>query len=277
MHFPEFLWAGYYLTGLSQDDAGGLRYILSTNNVNIEALLPGMHAPGTNAGAFVDLAPRPGINKITFMRQQYDNSVGQFMPITNRFTDHYFTNGILAQQQLERVTAQPDFLFCVADTGATIPSAPPYVRTGTSNWWSSTAVTGGAALGPGVIRPPVRITFNRLGLSAQTDDGGYFASQDYLWGSFDASTNPPIAYPCATFLQTNNQLSVHLWLRSFSEDAKKAATWSVPVSTGGGVLLQTSTNLTDWVSLVTVTNHGGAVTWDHWYSQSQRFFRVVPQ
>jgi hypothetical protein len=275
-YFKEVLQQGFYLTGLSQDDAGGLRYILATNNVNVETLLPGVQSTDTNAEALVDVAPRPGLDKITFVRQGYDNSLGQFIPMTNCFTDTYLTNGIPAQQQVQRVMTAPDFLFCAADIAASKPSVP-YLRTGTSNWWNSSAAAGGTLQGPGVIRPPVRITFHQLGLSAETTDDGYLLCRDFLWGSYDASTNLPIAYPCATFLQTNNQLNVHLWLRDSNNNPEGAFTWRLPLPIGGSALLQMSTNLTDWTSVATAINHGGVVTWNHWRSQSRRFFRVVPQ
>ena len=40
---------GYFFNGLTRDDVGGLRYLLSTNNVNLESLLPDVYGAGTNA------------------------------------------------------------------------------------------------------------------------------------------------------------------------------------------------------------------------------------
>jgi cytochrome b561 len=75
-----------------------------------------------------------------------------------------------------------------------------------------------------------------------------------------------------------NELPVHLWLLNNLDGSTAGRfTWQAPVSFGQGALLQTSTNLTDWTTLGAVTNHGGAVTWRHYLSLPQRFFRVVPQ
>src|SRR5262249_35934386 len=131
--------AGAYCSGLTRDDVGGLGYQLSTNTVNFETLLPDVHGTGTNAGNFVNLALRPGIDKITFVRQGYDASSGRAVTLTNQFVDTYVTNNAVNHQLLERVIVQPDFLFSVADLGNSLQSA--YARTGTTNWWSSAAAT----------------------------------------------------------------------------------------------------------------------------------------
>ena len=54
-------------------------------------------------------------------------------------------------------------------------------------------------------------------------------------------------------------------------------TYQLPVSIGGTVQLQTSTNITDWLPVITVTNNGIVVEWLHYgTSRTNRFFRVVP-
>ena len=132
---------GVYCEGLTQDDVGGLRYLLSSNNVNFEVLLPDVHGAGTNAASFVNGALRPGIEKLTFVRQDYDSTPGRATPITNEFTDTYFTNGMAMQQQVQRVITEPDFLFSAANTGEQYPWVPMTVRTGTTNWWNSASST----------------------------------------------------------------------------------------------------------------------------------------
>jgi hypothetical protein len=87
---------GGFYTGLTRDDVGGLRYLLRTNNANLEILLPGVQGIGPNAGAYVDQALRPGVDKITFVRRDYDGLLGQFFsPSTNQFTDTYISNSIV--------------------------------------------------------------------------------------------------------------------------------------------------------------------------------------
>ena len=136
------LGAGILYQGLTRDDVGGLAYLLSTNNVNYETLLPGVYGVRTNANSYVNGAWRPGVDKITFVQQPADPLTRAFLPMTNQFTDTYITNGNTIQQQLARVTSQPDFLFSVADTGESNFYTPWFVRTGTTNWINNAASNG---------------------------------------------------------------------------------------------------------------------------------------
>jgi hypothetical protein len=273
------LFAGAYFSALSQDDIGGIRYLLSTNNVEPEVLLPDVHGTGSNIVSFVNGAIRPGVSKITFVRQPFDFQSGRFLSLTNDFIDSYFTNGTLQYQQLERVTTQPDFLFSLTDAAATDSQAPLCVRTGTDHWWNSVGANSGS--GPGVIRPPINIAFNKLGPWLQTDEYAIqqtnYSFVDYHWASFDGSTNPVVTYP--TDVSTGaSKFAVHLWFVSFS--AIKGTDWQPSLPAATPVALQTSTNLTDWISITTVTNTDGPVMWRHWYtdpSVAQRYFRVVPK
>jgi hypothetical protein len=267
--------AGAFCGELTADDAGGLRYLLSTNTVNFETLLPDVHATGSNAGSFVNLTLRPGIEKITFVSQEYSSS-GQAVPLTNQFVDTYFTNNTAKQQSLERVITQPDFLFSVADSGNCQQSL--YAQTRTSNWWNSATISGTTnQTGPGVIAPPVTITFNKRGPVVTTYDSPNVTTLElYRWGSFDFSP-PIINYPTGTEFEGANNLSIHLWLGSERGGMETHVDWNVPVSSGGTALLQTSTNLLDWVPVTTVTNISGSVSWYHWHTQPAKFFRVVPK
>ena len=56
---------GNYYNGLTEDDVGGLRYLLSTNNVNYENLLPDVRGVGKYHKHLVRGAQRPGVDKIT--------------------------------------------------------------------------------------------------------------------------------------------------------------------------------------------------------------------
>src|SRR5208283_5897530 len=62
---------GTFYTGLTFDDVGGLRYLLSTNNIRYETLLPGVQPIGRNANRIVDGAWRPGVDKITFVPHRF--------------------------------------------------------------------------------------------------------------------------------------------------------------------------------------------------------------
>jgi hypothetical protein len=275
---------GYYRTGLTADDVGGLRYLLSATNINLELLLEDVHGAGTNAGAFVNLAWRPGIDKVTFFRQELD-ATGSAVPLTYQYTDTYLTNGVAVRQQLERVVKQPDFLFSVEDTGTKGPFLVPVVRSGTSNWWNSTALDSNPGQGPGVIHPPVRIAFGRLGLAIASDEFTTPIANDWLlhsgyfrWGSCDNLTNGVFAYPTESFAATATRMPMHIYLNAATLTYPGMHyAWQLPLPYGASGLLQVSSNVTDWIPFKTVTNLGGALIWSHWSSSSSRFFRVVPQ
>jgi len=264
---------GTFFTALTRDDAGGVRYLLSSNNVKDEILLPNVRGVGTNT-VYVNRALRPGVGKINFVRQQFDSG-GQAIPITNAFVDTYITNGLVRHQDLERVILQPDFVFSVADLSDGNPDQPSFSRTDTSTWWNGSGPPSSAS-GPGVIMPPVKITFHKLGPSVVTSDqlpeGTAFVEQ-HRWGSFDGSSNPAYSFGTA-----GNEMTIHLWLRSLASTLiPRGFTWKAPIAADQPVTLQTSTNLTQWVSLASITNSGVVVNWDHFFSLPHRFFRLVPE
>jgi hypothetical protein len=177
---------------------------------------------------------------------------------------------------VERVITQPDFLFSAGDIGDA--AQPRYTRTTTANWWSSATVKASTNEESGLIVPPVNITFGRLGAIADTYDDPFNPfSSSYFWGTFDGSTNPPIVYPAGSSFDGANLLSVHLWLSRTYFGLETHFDWKVPVAFGATAALQMSTNLTDWVSVATVTNVSSSLVWEHQRSQPKRFFRVVPQ
>ena len=279
--------AGGFFTGLTEDDVGGLCYLLSTNNVNYETLLPGVSGVGVNSNSFVNGAWRPGIDKITFVPQPVNSQSGAFLPTTNYFTDSYITNGVLKQQQMARAISQPDFLFCAGDVDANSkePSISFGSRTGTTNWINNAALNGNQTeAGPGIIQPQIQIAFNKLGL--QFDGGGNIPDDAPLtyesirqsFGSFDSSTNVPIIYPAPQ--SGTNQFTVRMWLEmgtppSWSTTSFK---WKPTSAPGAQFLFQTSTNLTDWITLATNSNDGSVTTYFLNNPKSPtRFYRLVPQ
>ncbi|MGH7993250.1 MAG: hypothetical protein ACREDQ_07030 [Limisphaerales bacterium] len=270
---------GYFYTGLTRDDVGGLRYLLETNNYNLESLLPDVHGVGVNSNNYVNLALRGGVDKITFVREMVDPITGEFYtPVTNQYTDTYVTNGILAQQQVERVSYRPDFLFSAQDFyNLNVPPLALYSCTGTSNWINNAGSPGGA--GPGVIQPPVVITLNKAIGREFVTFGSYSDTtaidQSQFLGSFDSSTNPPVIYPVAP--QSGSvPLTVQMWLTI--GQARESFGWE-PVSAIGAVFaMQTSTDLTNWVNLFTVANNGRICNYFVYNPASaQRFYRFIPQ
>jgi hypothetical protein len=208
---------GQFYVGLTRDDVGGLRYIYSGKkafvNNNIEGLLPDILTNGVSggpawspvgSGGFVGNALRPGIDKITFREAKYDSMIGFFLAVTNIYKDTYVTNSRAVKQTFQRALVQPDIIFGAADLGAGIVA-----RTTTAAWINNNALNSQIAnAGPGIITPPVFITFGKAGplfvnapptaLDEQT------AGRNFLWGSFDGTTNIFI-YPNAMSIQEVEQ------------------------------------------------------------------------
>jgi len=273
--------AGLIYSGLTRDDAGGLRYLIYTNNLNFEGLLPDVHGAGTNAGSYVDQAIRGGVDKILFVRRDYDSLSGYFFtPYTNQFIDTYIAGGMRHQQQLERVVTRPDILFSSTDLSNGTAPAPRVDRTGTSNWLSF-AQPG--ANGPGIIRPSVQIVLHHPEFLLQTADSLTDSTvliedfEDYRWGSFDVSSNAPVVYPVGSAPPNTNQLNIQLEMDFANLASPVSFYWQVPVPLGGQATIQTSTNLINWETLLPLINHGEPLVWHHSVSQSQRYFRVVAQ
>ena len=269
---------GEFYTSLTRDDVGGLVYLLTTNRVNYENLLQDVVGAGTNSGSVVNGAWRPGVDKITFVPHPFDTNAGTFLIFTNDFVDHYFSNNILHTQSLRRVSAQPDILFNVldyriqADREGFTPSVRP------TNWLNLSDANGllGQA-GPGIIRPPARVTFKRLGqFYAQL---GYviYPFEEFSWGPFDGSTNPPITYP----VQPENPsapLSMKFFMSlPFNQTDFSIFEWPVSGATGQIFVLQTSTNLVSWSTIITATNRGLATSFIAQPNEAKQFYRVIPQ
>ena len=241
---------GEFFTALTQDDVGGLKYLYSKDRLCVENLLtnasfgkalsggsPWMPyftstnfiTQGTNAtlqtNVLVVAALRPGINKLQFQRVNYDSLLGNtFIPFTNYWTDTYVSNGVLQIQPVQRVITRPDFLFVVDDLGIFTDSGWPIIayRTDTSNWQNNDAINGNDTVnsdgGPGVIQPPVTISFSKR-LPYFRNYNGYYvgttstrgqvnnqaaAESSMIWGSFDATTNAAVVYPAYRNITVND-------------------------------------------------------------------------
>lgn len=235
---------GSYYTGLTRDDAGGLRYLLRSSNLNVENVVSnGVSGPSngsgfggtnnfpwwpigvtnqfgtnatnfaTNATNFVATALRPGIEKLTFVRVQYDSILGQNLtPITNTWTETIYTNrltGLPTQQRLERAVTAPDFLFSAEDLGLGTGGYPVILRrTDTTGWADFDGLNGQAALdGPGIIQPSIVISFSKLGPSFVNQSPNFLSEAspafiEFIWGSYDGTTNAPIVYPSGTSIKS---------------------------------------------------------------------------
>ena len=279
-----FYTVGSFYSSLTYDDVGGLRYLLSADNVNYERLLPDVRTFGSHRNRIRNGAWRPGVEKITFVRQPSDRWSRRFRPFNYHFTDVYLKNNVLMQQRAEREIRQPDFLFCAADTGENNTNSYTLgiICTGTTDWLNNAALNGNTnGEGPGVIQPPIKITFHKLGARVLTDDSGSPGEIDNEgWGSFDGSTNLPVVYPPDT--QPNNR-QMTIRLRFFDTDFSPAVqltnvTWHLQVPIGGQASLQISTNQIDWTALASVINSGSVIEWHHNGTDNPpKFFRASPQ
>jgi len=279
--------AGKFVRAINRDEAGGLRYLYSSNNINFEALLDGVHGVGVNASSYVDRALRPGVEKIRFARLDYDSLLDRVtLPLTNAFVDTYLLDGVVHHQQVERVITQPDIVFEVADLyDQRIDVSPNWLgvrHTGTENWLKT--ATAESARGPGIIRPRFRVTYHPT--SPEVVSGVFGTTIEHLrWGSFDGTAAPPIEYPLSQ-PGTNDTLSVRFKLLANTRLRNlMTAEWSLPVLPGGTVSLEASTNLIDW-SGVTVTNQVSPIIWsytcqgngdDYGTESPSWFFRVRPE
>lgn len=268
--------AGLYFTNYTRDDIGGLQYLLSSNNVAFEFLLPGVSGAGTNASSWVDGALRPGIEKLTLIPHPRDSGLG-WLRFTNQFVDTFQTNSANVRQQLERVATQPDILFSVTNSRSRIQ------RTDTASWRNNAAVNGNTnGTGPGVIQPPIKLAFNQLGqsLSTQTPKPSYgWDLRKVCWGTFgaNAATNQIMTFPVASYSGIN-QLKVNFTIfNNRKYFFRPIPTWQLPIPAGGVAVFQHSTNLLSWEDCCTITNTGGVVDWFHGSSGAQEFFRIVPQ
>ena len=204
---------GDYYTGLTRDDVGGLRYLYRKNNFNVEGLIPGTTGGGGSpfapVGSFipVDVALRPGVEKITFKRARYDSQVGDFITTVRSYRDTYVVNSTLFKQGTQRVLTQPDILFTAEDLGLNNGGEPiGTVRTTCAApvWVNNDPLNGQVTLaGPGQIQPQVIIRFNKIGpfninVNPRFLDEANHLRFGFVWGSFDGTTNEPVVYPIGT-------------------------------------------------------------------------------
>jgi hypothetical protein len=212
---------GEFYTGLTRDDIGGLRYLYSARGpyaqVNEENLIPGTvgassagSSPWSSAGAagasnaVVNLAPRPGVDKIVFRQVSAPFGIFNGVLITNTYTGTYYdVRGVLLRQNVQRVSlVGPDILFKAGDLGVGSPSGVPFerARTFTTVNNSDLNTSGTLLAGPGEILPTVSITFGNIGPFIINQFPNFMteaspASEGWVWGSFDGTTNVPFVYP----------------------------------------------------------------------------------
>ncbi len=201
---------GFFYTGLTRDDIGGLRFVYHPNNIAVEQLLATVSSAPSGGGVvssawlpysgisnlvavtnlifssgsntLVDVGLRGGRNKLKFQRVAFDSLLGQtFTPITNYYSDVVVSsNYTMVVQRVARGITQPDFLFVAEDLGLTQDPISPVLtfRSGTGAWVNNDGLNGSdeqaLSQGPGVIPPAIRISFSdQLPIFANTTQSAF--------------------------------------------------------------------------------------------------------
>ena len=269
---------GLFYTGLTRDDVAGLRYMYRLDNYNTESIATNaVAAPlaaragnyiigsggsgggsgggwgdpggGTNVvggtNVAVNVALRPGVDQVTFVRVDYDSLLGSWTLITNRFVDRYITNFVLRTQQLERTLAQPDILFTAADLGPT-PVGDQFLFARTIPFVNLDPLNGTTTLGgPGLVDVPLVMTFSKVGqyLLNIGDGGEVDGLPNAWWGTYDGTPAEPIVYPVGASIQTLERLILEGAIRDSTQNpwlappiltATNTATTGTGTATAGG-------------------------------------------
>jgi len=210
---------GAYYINMTRDDMGGLKYLYNKGNYAYQMLDSNSVAtpistitspwtiagstPVTNAGIsnFVGLVG--GVEKITFVKVNYDSLLNTyFNPITYKYTIPYVTNSKLYQLQVTRTVTAPDIIFTAADLvidDATPPTDTAFSRSGT--FIQTPYVSPGGGVLPSTIDPTELVILNNVGpiyynMSPHfLDSTNLYAYPVFIWGSFDGTTNAPVVYP----------------------------------------------------------------------------------
>ena len=156
----------------------------------------------------------PGIQKIQFVRANFDSLLGQFFqPITNDYSMVSIANFHATSQSFRRVVTTPDILLDAADLapGPAAGSAILPVEFSRNINFGMGNIYPGLA-GPGTINPSSTITYNKSG-PVFVNQSRYFLNGpnyggSFIWGSFDGTTNDPVVYPNGTSIQNlENQVT----------------------------------------------------------------------
>ena len=210
---------GFYLTGLTRDDVGGLRYLYRPDNYNREQMPPDVFAglgggggspwmpvssTNTAVGAGDTTALRAGVNKLQFIRHDYDSLLGTFFQgLTNNFTVQVVTNSGVVNQSFSRAVLQPDLLFSAGFELIDI-AAPTFAVSSTPDPQTQSINAGGTINGPGSIlvgssAGTIDIRFQKVGPIFRASSPSFLSEASLTpqlrWGSFDGTTNEPVLYP----------------------------------------------------------------------------------
>lgn len=175
---------------------------------------------------------RRGVEKISFVRRDYDSLVGQtFEPATNYYKLYGVQGSSNVVQNVRRRVTTPDFVILANDLPATNPDGSP-----TFNMAGRTLDNFDVAnklpnlAGPGTFTPPVVFTYNRVGVVLSNSSpllGQLNGSRFFTWGSYDGSSTP-IYYPNGTSIENlENQIIMQINTANLP-DGKVGKSYSAP-------------------------------------------------
>lgn len=265
---------------LSRDDVGGLRYLYSENNRNMERIeYVGVFF--TAASGFVDLALRPGIGKIHLKRMPYNTFTRSFPTVTESFQDRYYDgNGQLRTQELERIVVRPDILFSAAELTerreginliyGTLDSRYPVayrrqIPTGFINLsFENNGITGA---GPGIVPPDRRIFFNSVPTVLENHPLFGLFEVGFKWGAFN--TLSLLSFPFGNIVKPT--VAVGYPVGDF-------ANLTLPTESWTDYSLQSSPDLSVWTTLTNFVGNGTNMTFPvttTTHTNSRKFYRVI--
>lgn len=278
----DYFIPGDFFLGLTRDDIGGLRFLLSRTNRVVERLLPGVVGVDSGTSNIVNNALRGGVEKLSFIRLPLNSQSNHFTCITNVFQDVYFKSNVACTQLVQRVVSQPDILFTAEDMDVSFHASASsgsfgtdrVTRTGTGHWENNCSINGQpGAGGPGVIHPGVRFAFNRLGRLAFARDREIrrFVSYVNQWASFTGADAPIVTHYGP--LPTNDV--VHLKTSIEVIDGIRSVQSWFHSGIGLSFNIETSIDLINWELWFVRENPSGIFSIDHPLDSSHRFLRVT--
>ena len=198
---------------------------------------------------------RRGIEKIQFIRGDYDSDSGQFFVwITNTFHLTTVTNHQDVVETFQRVITQPDLKFAAEDLVTLTPlglGGPVNPLMSVTNGFHEPAlISDTGAAGPGTKVLEQTIIFNDGGpvLYHDNDDAplngqSYFDGYTYsnllfsayhIWASYDGSTNLPVLYPPNLRAANLGQQLVIEVTPLYLPDGTNGVAYNVPFTAAGG-------------------------------------------
>ena len=187
------------------------------------------------------VALRQGMDHIQFLRTSFDSLLGRFyQPITNFYYLIEVTNSAPRTNWFRRIVTRPDFIFDAADLSGTRA-----LRTDTAGNFRTNNSVGGLA-GPGNIEPNMTFTFNKTGPILNNFYNPFFLPDsglseansitNFIWGSFDGSTNAPIVYPDGNSIMNLENQVIFQILTPDLPDGTRNIPYSTNLVASGGQL-----------------------------------------